>query len=479
MTDARGRSVRLSTAQLAILTVVAVASLRSLPAMATYGLGSVTLYVIPAIVFLVPTALVSAELATGWNGGVYVWVREGLGDRLGFLAIWQQWAPNILWFPVQLAFIAASLAYVVADPALAGSGAYTAAVILVVYWSATLLTLRGGGLFARVGSIGGVVGTIIPGLVLVLLGAAWLGTGHPSEVPLQPPDVIPPFTGFAGLVLVVSNFVAYAGMEMNAVHANEMGDPGRQFPRAILVGSVVIVGIFILPTIAVAIAVPPASLGLADGILVAFRTFFDAFGIGWLTPVFAAAVAFGAIASVVTWIAGPSKGLLAAARTGLLPPALQRTNAAGVQVAILAVQGAVVTLLALLFVVVPDVDTAFFTLVDMTAAAYLVMYVLMFAAAIRLRRSAPQVVRSYRVPALPLVAGTGMVASVAALALAFVPPADLTGIPPHLYPIVIGGVVVGLAVPALILPRVRRASWDLRPAADVTAERRAMLVHRD
>ena len=87
----------MSIGQLAILTVVAVASLRSLPAMADYGLASVLLYLIPAVFFLVPTALVSAELATGWKGGVYVWVREAFGNRAGFVAIWVQWIENVVW----------------------------------------------------------------------------------------------------------------------------------------------------------------------------------------------------------------------------------------------------------------------------------------------------------------------------------------------------------------------------------------------
>lgn len=73
-----GGKTLMSIGQLAILTVVAVASLRSLPAMADYGLASVLLYLIPAVFFLVPTALVSAELATGWKGGVYVWGARSL-----------------------------------------------------------------------------------------------------------------------------------------------------------------------------------------------------------------------------------------------------------------------------------------------------------------------------------------------------------------------------------------------------------------
>nr|WP_277813363.1 amino acid permease [Cellulosimicrobium sp. MM] len=96
---AAGATTFMSVVQLAMLTVVVVASLRSLPAMASYGLGSVTLFIVPAILFLVPTALVAAELATGWKGGVFTWVREAFGERAGFVAIWLQWIQNVVWYP--------------------------------------------------------------------------------------------------------------------------------------------------------------------------------------------------------------------------------------------------------------------------------------------------------------------------------------------------------------------------------------------
>jgi glutamate:GABA antiporter len=66
---------------LALMTVSSVASLRPAPTMAVYGLAAVFLYVLPAIVFLIPTALVSAELASGWSGGIYRWVTEGMSPR--------------------------------------------------------------------------------------------------------------------------------------------------------------------------------------------------------------------------------------------------------------------------------------------------------------------------------------------------------------------------------------------------------------
>ncbi|WP_262848184.1 amino acid permease [Mumia quercus] len=458
----RAAKAYLSMFQLAVLTVVVVASLRSLPTMSTYGLGSITLYLIPAVLFLVPTALVAAELATGWNGGVYVWVREALGNRWGFEAIWLQWVQNVVWYPVQLAFIAASIAFIFGNSELANSGIYTAIIIVVFYWISTLLNLRGGGLFAKVGSWGGVIGTLIPGAILIILGAVWMLAGNKSQVPMETSDIIPPFTGLASIVLIVSNFLAYAGMEVNAVHAEDMKQPGKQYPRAIFIAAALILLVFILPTLAIAFVVPKSQLGLTTGINVAFQAYFDHWGIGWATAVISAAIAIGALASVVTWIAGPSKGLLAAARTGLLPPWLQRQNKAGIQIGILLSQGVIVTILAGLFVVIPNVSAAFFTLVDMAAALYLIMYMLMFASAIVLRRKAPNVKRDYRVPMMPLVAGVGFLASLAAFLLGFVPPSGLAGIPTSAYPWVMGGVIIVLGVPPLLFYAFRKPSWDQR-----------------
>ena len=69
------------------------------------------------------------------------------------------------------------------------------------------------------------IGTLIPGALLIVLGVVWFATGQHSQVPVKADDVIPPFTGLASIVLIVSNFLGYAGMEVNAVHANDMRDP--------------------------------------------------------------------------------------------------------------------------------------------------------------------------------------------------------------------------------------------------------------
>ncbi|MFR8510940.1 MAG: APC family permease [Bifidobacterium adolescentis] len=467
----------MTVSQLAMLTVVAVASLRSLPAMADYGLASILLYLIPAVVFLVPTALVAAELATGWKGGVYVWVREAFGNRIGFLAIWLQWIQNVVWYPIQIAFIAVSLSYVFGMGGLGNNGVYVAAVIIVLYWASTMVALRGGNLFAKVGSISGLIGTLFPALLLIVFGIIWLAIGKPVQTSLHASALLPPWTGIASIVLIVSNVLAYAGMEVNAVHANDLEYPGRQFPRAIALATALILLVLVLPTLAIAFAVPHRELGLIDGINLAFREFFDHFGMGWGTPVISLLIALGAFASVVAWIAGPSRGLLAAARTGLMPPALQKRNAHDVQEGILIPQGIIVTVLALLFVLIPNGNTAFATLVDMATALYLVMYMLMFAAAIRLRNTHPEVRRTYRVPAIRLVAGVGFVASAAAFVLTFVRPAGFTGLDSVSYAILVAVVVLVLGLPPLVLYGMRKPGWDLRSDAERNTDTYDVLVN--
>ena len=123
-----------------MINVIAVDSLRTLPFSAAFGLSLVFFYILAAIMFFLPIALISAELATGWpsKGGIYVWVREAFGERWGFVVIWLQWVYNIVWYPTILAFIAGTIAYLVA-PNLAENKIFMLTTILTILWAATLL----------------------------------------------------------------------------------------------------------------------------------------------------------------------------------------------------------------------------------------------------------------------------------------------------------------------------------------------------
>ena len=446
---------------LALMTVSSVASLRPAPTMAVYGLACVFLYVLPAIVFLIPTALVSAELASGWSGGIYRWVTEGISPRMGFTAAWHQYAMTLFYYPSLLSFVAATLAYVIA-PDLAASGVWTAIVIIAVYWLGVLVQLRGGiGVIAKLASSGVLIGTLIPGILLVGLGIIYLAQGNPSAAPMDADHIFPEWAGIASIVLIVSNFGAYSGMEMNAVHVGRLRDPKSQFPRVMLLATVLVLLILILPPLAISWVVPAADVSLTAGIMQAFDAVFAFFGIQWLTPIIGLAIVSASLAGFLTWLAGPSRSLLLVSREGgYLPPWFQRTNDAGVQVNILVAQGILTTALALLFAFSAAVSNAYWIFMTITTSVYLLMYLSMFVAAYNLRKRRPDHPRGYRAPALPLLCAVGFVSSLAAVLIGFVPPSQLDFSAAAYLFLVGGGVVLlGVIVPLLCL-WLRKPSWQ-------------------
>ncbi len=452
----------MSWVTLALMTTSSVASLRSAPTMAVYGLACVFLYVIPAILFLMPTSLVAAELASGWQGGVYQWVSEGLSKPLGFLAVWCQFAMTIFYYPSLLAYVASTFAYII-HPSLASNGLYVAIVIITVYWAGVYVSSQGTKTVAGLSSMGLVIGTLIPGTLLVVLGLVFLAQGNQSAAPMDSSHLLPAWAGLASLVLIVNNFLSYAGMEMNAVHVSSLKNPAKEFPKAMFLAMALVLVIFILPALAISWVVPSASLSLTAGVMQAFDAFFGHFGISFLTPIIGIALVAAALGGMLTWLAGPSKGLLLIGRSeGYLPPILTRLNKHGVQQNMLVAQGVFTTLIALLYAFIPDVSSAYWILSVITTQVYLIMYVLMFAAAAKLRRDDPDHPRGYRAPALMALCALGAASSIAAFTIGFVPPSQFGAGSPWVYVLIVGGGmgIVGLLIPYLFY-RNRRDSWKL------------------
>ena len=434
--------------------------------MAVYGLACVFLYIVPAIVFLLPTSLVSAELASGWTGGVYNWVSQGLAKPLGFLAVWCQFAMTIFYYPSLLGFVASTLAYVI-NPALAANGVWTAAVIVVVYWTGVWVSSRGTQGVAGLASGGLIMGTLVPGAVLVLLGMVFLGQGNASAAPMDAGHLLPAWAGLASLVLIVNNFLSYSGMEMNAVHVGSLRDPAREFPKAMFLAMGLVLVIFILPALAISWVVPADELSLTAGVMQAFDAVFAEFGTQWLTPLFGIMLVAASLGGMLTWLAGPSKGLLMISRQeGYLPPFLQRLNQHGVPRNILVVQGVITTVIALGYALIPNVSSAYWIFSVITTQVYLIVYLLMFVAAVRLRRTQPDHPRGFRAPMLTLLCVVGFAASLAALLIGFVPPSQFGGGSPAAYVVIVGGGALGLGllVPFLFYV-LRKPHWRVDDAA--------------
>lgn len=464
-----GKAFKLSVTTLAIMNITAVVSLRGLPSEAVYGLSSAFYYLFAAIVFLIPTSMVAAELAAMFSdkqGGVFRWVGEAFGPRTGFLAIWLQWIESTIWYPTVLTFGAVSIAFIgmngASDAALASNKVFTLVTVLAIYWIATFIALKGLDWVGKISKWGGMIGTIIPAALLIILGIIYIATGGHNNMDMSQ-SFFPDLTKLDNLVLASSIFLFYAGMEMMGVHVMEVNNPSRNYPKAIIIGSLATVCIFVLGTFALGVIIPVKDINLTQSLLIGFDNYFRHFHISWAGPVIAIALMFGVLAGVLTWVAGPSKGIYTVGKAGYLPPFFQKSNSSGVQCNILLIQGGLVTLLSLLFVVMPSVQSFYQILSQLTILLYLIMYMLMFAAAIVLRykmKSAPRPFRLGKGNALMWILGaTGFAGSLLAFVLSFIPPGQInTGNNTVWYAVLIIGCIVMVVIPFIIYA-MRKPSW--------------------
>jgi amino acid transporter len=420
----------LTAFSLTMINIAAIGSVKNWPITAEYGLSAISYLVLAALCFFIPTALVTAELATAFpkQGGIYAWVTAAFGHRPGFVAIWLFWLMNVIWYPTILSFIAVTCAYVI-NPELASRPEFILGAVLICIWGATLCNLLGLRVSEWISTCGALMGTVIPGLVIIVLGSIWFFTGHPLQITTRSSSWLPHLESIGDLVFFAGILLSFTGIEMSAIHAKDVSNPQRSYPRAILTSGALIFGLTTAGVLAIASIVPAGELSLVAGALQALCAFGKAFGLGDLTPAIALCMAIGAFGSLSSWIIGSSRGLLIAAQDGDLPRSFHTLNKRGMPKTILLLQGGIVSLLSLLFILMPSISSAFWILSALVTELYLVVYLFLFAAAWRLRQIKPHVSRPYRIPGGPwglrVICGIGSLTALFGIGIGFFPPSQI------------------------------------------------------
>lgn len=449
-----------------LVSIAVLISIRNFPSMALVGWQGITFNVLAIVMYLIPAALVAGELATGWplEGGVYPWVKRAFGEHWGFTAVWLQWFQLTIGFIGILAFIGGTFGYLFA-PGLADNKLWVFLVILVVWWGATLVNLRGMKTYSRYTTLFAVVGVIVPMIVLIGGGLWWIASGHPTLIPVLPPSagaMVPSLSNVNDLVLLVTFVFFWLGIEVSAAHVNELRNPGRNYPLQLLAIALFGMATIILGGLVVAWLVPVANLSLIAGIQQTYAAIFPS--LGWFVTLMGVLVVIGAIAEVLAWVYGPIRGLAVAARAGDLPPALQRVSKNGMPVPLMVLQGIVVSIFGVIFLILPgDVNSSFWELFALATTVYLAMYFIMYAAAIKLRYKEPNTPRPFRVPGgklgMWITAGWGIAAMGFVFVIAMLPPSQIPyGSPLDYVVFLVVGTAVSIAVPFLIYWR-RKPSW--------------------
>lgn len=404
------------------------------PTFATSGFSAIFYLLIGGLLWFLPVVLSAAEMATVDNfgeGGVFSWTSNTLGEKWGFAHIFFQFIVFTIGAVTMIYFIIGALAYVTGWTALNSNDWVKFISVIVIFWAITAFQLLGVKNTARIARVGFIGGVLIPGAILLILSAVYIIQGNPIDIVISTKTFVPDFSKTSTLVVLVSFMLSYMGVEVSATHVKDMENPKRDYPIAVIILLIIAIGLNTVGSLAVAAVVPKASLSLSEGVFQTFSQLLAHFGnYRWLVDIIAILLAIGSIAEVSSWIIGPSKGLSVAGEKGLLPKKLAKTNKNDVAHYILIIQAIIVSIwAAVLTFGGGSSNTSFFMAMTLTVIIYLAAYFLFFLAYINLVLKHSNLKRSYEIPGGKIVklilAGVGIVFTVIAFIISFLPPEGL------------------------------------------------------
>ncbi|APC97979.1 APC family permease [Francisella frigiditurris] len=456
-------SKKLGLIRLVMINIIAVDSLRNISITAQAGWIVISFYILAAIFFLIPCALLTAEMATGSSdetGGIYIWVKKAFGKRFGFVILWLQWVYNLVWFPSICGFFAGVIAYVMAP--LLGQNAndlvsnpwYMMSMSLVMFWSATAINLFGIKTSSTVSTLGAVIGTLLPMIVIILIAFVW-STTHTNNITMPSlNDFVPSGNNVGSWALFITVMFSLFGLEMSAIHAANVRDAKKNFPRALLISGFVILLTLILSNIAVILVSEQLEIGDVDivtGLMVSFHYFFSQIGMPWLSYFIAITLIFGAFTTTSAWIMGLSRAFMVVSKDNLLPAVFSQTNKNDAPDKILVFQGLIFTIFCFFYIFMPSVHSAYWYLSDLTAQLAVIAYMGMFATALKLKLTQPLQEGQFEIfkgaIGTFVMSTLGIIGCVIAVVVGFIPLDNSEMSVLYFDSLLLGGIVLALVIP--------------------------------
>ena len=382
----------LSLLDVTLFSISAILVVDQLTATASIGVSSVGWWAVAILLFFVPSALVIAELSTTYpeQGGIYAWVLRAFGRKMAARTTYWYWVNVGMWMPsVYLLFTGVMVALFWSS----ASVFQQSMVAIVLVWLTVLvcaLTLDVSSKFT--GASAALKAIIILALVI---GSVVFAIRHGAANSFSGGNMLPHF-GVAKTFLPVLVY-QLLGFELVSSMSGEMKDPERDMPRAILMSGLVVAGLYVAGTVGMLLAMPVAQIGLTEGLVDTFKVIFgNLSGFVWLLSLGVMATYFG---NMVTWALGANKAAAEAAAAGELPAILGRENRRGSPVWALVLTGLIATVVLLVTgIFITSQDNLYFAIFAASSAIFLLPYLWMFPAVIRLRQTDPARRRPFRVP---------------------------------------------------------------------------------
>ncbi len=407
--------------------VVAIANLNIVPAVAAGGPVMIWLWLLALVFFFWPQGVAVIELSQRYpgEGGVYLWTKKIFGDFHGFLSGWCYWTNNIFYVPTVVLYLVGIAVYVAGPEAakLADDRSFTFLASLGILWLLVAANVRGLGVGKWVNNLGG-IGTAVAAVALIGL-AAYSITQRGSSLTAASFSVVGAdwklISGFGTICF------ALVGLELASIMGDEIEEPRKILPGAVLWGGIISGILYVGATLAVLLAVRPEEIGVVQGVLQAISKLAGDFGLAWVVPplAFVLSISIAGIASA--WLAGAARIPFVAGLDRYLPSALGRVHPRfGSPHVALVVTAALSSIFLAISFTQASVSEAFVTLLALAVVLQLVPSAYMYAALLRLAFfDAPHPHAFYRKPTLAFAGASGLVTTILGIAVAFLPPAQV------------------------------------------------------
>lgn len=437
---------------LVLMFVVAITNLNIVPTVASSGPVVIWLWVLALVFFFWPQGVAVIELSQRYpgEGGVYLWTKKMFGDFHGFLSGWCYWTNNIFYVPTVVLYLVGIAVYVAGPDAakLAEDRSFTFLASLGILWMLVAANVRGLGVGKWVNNLGG-IGTALAAIVLIGL-AVYSITQRGSSLNAASFSVVGAdwrlISGFGTICF------ALVGLELASIMGDEIQEPRKILPGAVLWGGIISGVLYVGATLAVLVALRPEDIGVVQGILQAISKMAGDFGLAWSVPPLALVLSISIAGIASAWLAGAARIPFVAGLDNYLPSALARVHPKfGSPYIALIVTAALSSIFLAMSFAQAKVAEAFVTLLALAVVLQLVPSAYMYAALLRLAFLDPTYQQVfYRKPMLAFAGAAGLITTLLGIVVAFLPPIQVESVWRYELKLVVGcGFFLGVA-PLLI-----------------------------
>ena len=299
-----------------------------------------------------------------------------------------------------------------------------------------------------------IFGTLLPIVLIIVLGAMWVNAGKPVAIDVSLHDFWPNFQDSSSLAMLGGLLFGMIGLEMPAIYAGQIRDPGRQYPRALLLAGLVILSTSVLGALSLAVVIPQQHLNLGTGVVDALHLMLQSHGLLAWAPLMVGLIVLGGFGGVCAWVLAPTQCLMEASRQGDAPAWMAKCNKYGAPSGMLLVQAVIFAVLSMAYLLFPAFNSAYWLLSAITAQLALLFYSLIFASLLRLRVICPTVARPFKIAGGRVgvwsVAGVGLATCMITFALSWMLPTSIIHTQQTLYHVLMLVGVCLAAIPPLL-----------------------------